>query len=964
MKNSAVAHITDTRDSVKAVHDAVQETARTMQETLWFGNTGLMPDLQELIASLNSAYQELCKPCLKIAFVGTTSSGKSTLLNGLSGRRIVPIEAGEMSAGVVRIRNDSILSMKVLETANMDWKPGLYEVHSDDDIYTALRDKESGIMERYWKASAKNSEVMAPQIEITAPLAPKNGGIPHFEMPLLLDLEFYDLPGLKNVTDSRNIQVIQKYLAGSFLVVVLNYSDTNSDTRQALLLEIKQTVLEVCKIKEVKEAMVFVLNRIDERNSDDDPLEERIEGLQKDIQSVLELNEVPSIIPMSALPLYHLQTAWGVEPEPLYVKGEEQVQKSVFHLRKFFGDCAKIIDSMRDESDEKDTWFTTHTKRNIDHEGAWNDDDMPKLLDWVYEYSKGYEFWQVLQKKLDEQIGAVIINPAIGKAVNMLETFSGKIKGVLTILHLSTEEEIQKEKVVIENLARDIKKKLEAFKIQFTEDFNKSIEACRKRDLHAIESSRYATQFGEMQDILRQIRIDVHDTVLTPIYNTLCDCDSDHLDDLEKQLGEVVPRKLAHDMRRIVNNLVNKGYMAQYARNGFTVKCKVSEKSNHTDELERMKSLKHICHAFLYPRVKELLICRSKMLLQVQINFFEEKTKEILHSAMVQLLGDIKELIPSVEMESMFIPIQMQKTSEVTLPDNLFSLDEEQEGRILTEEESQKIWEQIPKEIRKEIPREVWKKKPREVWETVPREVLKTVPREVWEKVPRAVLKTVPKSVWEKVPRTIVDKVARQERYDAGGSCSTDYQYRTVYDDVNRTVYDNVEKIVYNNVRETVYDNVKKTVYDNVKETVYDDVKKTVYDDVKEIVIDTVTKTIMEKREKNITKTVEYYQESLRSAKEMVTQWENGLEQGEGELWDALGNVISTITTDAMGEYAKSLADTEARIMKTLDAQFDVLKQDKAAIVASAEACSSLISVQAEVFTALQKRCLEKGCDR
>ncbi|MDR1030747.1 MAG: dynamin family protein [Treponema sp.] len=911
MKDNAFDQIEAAAQRVKDVHDTVQEVARTMQETLWFGNTGLMLDLQNLIDGLNRAYQELCHPCLKIAFVGTTSSGKSTLLNGLSGRRIAPIEAGEMSAGVVRIRNDTTLSMTVLETANMAWKAGSYDVQSDDEIYRALRDKESGIMERYWKANAKNTEVMAPQIEITAPLAPKNGGIPRFQMPPSLGLEFYDLPGLKNVTDSRNLQVIQKYLAGSFLVVVLNYSDTNSDTRKKLLLEIKQTVVSVCKNKE---ALVFVLNRIDERNSDDDPLEECIEGLRKDIQAALELNEAPLIIPMSALPLYHLQTAWGVEREPLYAKG--QIEKSKEHLRKFFVDCAKIIASMRDESEEKDAWFNTHTKRNIDKEGVWNSNDVPQLLGWVYEYSRGYEFWKILQMKLDEQIGAIIINPAIGKTVNMLETFSGQLKGLLAILQLSTEEEIKKEKALIEVLAQDIKKKLEDFKAQFIWDFNESIEACRKRDLHAIENSRYATQFGEMQDILRKIRIDIYETVLTPIYNTLCDCDSDHLDALEQQLGEAVPRKLAHDVRRIVNDLVNKGYMAQYARNGFTIKCKESEKSRHTDELECMKSLKHICYSFFYPRLKELLIYRSKLLLQQQISFFEEKTKVILSGAMVQLFGDIKELIPNVQLESMLIPIQMQKTSEVTLPDNLFSLDEEQEGSILTEQESREVWEKIPKEIQEKIPREVWKKKPRVVWEKIP------------------------KSVWEKVPRKIVDKVARQECYDAGGSCSTDYRYRTVYDNVEKTVYDDVEKVIYN------------------------DVKKTVYDDVKEVVTDTVTKTVIEDRKKNITETVKYYHESLRSAGEMVKQWESGLELGEGELWNALGKAIGTIAADAMDEYAKSLADTESRILQTLDAQFDVLKQDKLAIVASADDCSRVITTQAEALSALQEYCLERGRDR
>ena len=43
------------------------------------------------------------KLCFRIATIGTTSSGKSTIVNALIGRRIAPIEAGEMSGGVLTL---------------------------------------------------------------------------------------------------------------------------------------------------------------------------------------------------------------------------------------------------------------------------------------------------------------------------------------------------------------------------------------------------------------------------------------------------------------------------------------------------------------------------------------------------------------------------------------------------------------------------------------------------------------------------------------------------------------------------------------------------------------------------------------------------------------------------------------------------------------------------------------------
>jgi GTPase SAR1 family protein len=665
MSDDAFSQIESAAGSVKRLRTALGEIAEESQGYVWFNDLYL--ELRRIIDRLDKVRDELSHPCLKIAFVGTTSSGKSTLLNGLAGHRIAPMEAGEMSAGVVRIRNGANLSMNVLETQGMNWSSGNYSVRSDEDIYDALRDKERGVMERYWQAVKENAEVMAPQIEITVPLAPKNGGIPGFSMPPSLELEFYDLPGLKTVTDHRNLAVIQQHLAGSFLVVVLNYSDTDTDKRKKLLDEIKKTVLSICKNKE---ALVFVLNRIDERNSVDNPLEERMRELSSGIREALELAEAPEIIPMSALPLYHLQSAWGAEASPLY---EKDPQKSVRHLANFFEDCPKIIRAIARGDGEKRSWFNEHHEENIDD---WEADDVPNLRDWVYEYSGAGRFWEMLQKKLSGQIGAVVINPALGDSVDLLEKFSERLSGLLGVLNLSTEEEIRGEKERIETLTAQIKKKLSDFEEEFGKNFGESIEAFKSGEAARIQRSKYAPQFSPLRGVLRQIRDDVYDTIMVPIRDTLAAADADKLEYMEEKLAEVVPDKLANDIKRAANQLLIEGY-GDYAEKGYVFECPEDQLGEHTSEKVKLEKIQNR-HNALSHYVDEALLCRCRLLLQEKLRFFEEKAQEIVQSSAQELGGQLIEQIgmgTGVEMNTLLVPpASTGRQRELSLPSKVFNL--------------------------------------------------------------------------------------------------------------------------------------------------------------------------------------------------------------------------------------------------------------------------------------------------
>jgi GTPase SAR1 family protein len=661
MSDNVFSQIQSTAARINDMKKVLAAAADSLQGARWWANTGLAPLLGDIIAALSKAEQELSRPCLKIAFVGTTSSGKSTLLNGLAGHRIAPMEAGEMSAGVVRIRNGDQMSLTVRETENMTWQAGPYQVRNDEDIYGALRDAETGIMTRYWKAAEKNAGVMAPEIEITAQLAPKYGGIPQFQMPDFIDLEFYDLPGLKTVTDSRNLEVIQRHLAGSFLLIVLNYSDTDSEKRKTLLQEIKKIVWSICRNKE---ALIFVLNRVDERNSEDDPLQDRIASLRKNIQEVLELPELPPVIPMSALPLYLVQTAWGAEKEPIYQKGF--VDKSRNQLRKFFGDCAKIIEILKDESEEKDGWFTAHNKRNIDKEGAWDADDVPQLLHWIYEYSGAYEFWKTLQKKLDEQIGAIIINPALGELPALLDDFSAKFKDLVHVLGLSTKEEIRKEQEAVKALGEEIKKNLQDSKDKFIGDFKESIEACKNLESRRIKHE----EFKKMGTIVKEIADDIHDTIMVPLRDALVSDDAAQIDELEITLEKAVPKELARKITCMAKQLLIKGY-GEYAKTGKKFQCRADQKEQHSPEIEKLQALDKR-RLDLAGYVDKALLGRSKLLLQERLIFFEDAAQGIIQRSMQVLASQFQNRMQGADVHSMFVPLNM-KRHQINLSGDVFS---------------------------------------------------------------------------------------------------------------------------------------------------------------------------------------------------------------------------------------------------------------------------------------------------
>jgi len=269
----------------------------------------LLEKLQAFRVVYEEAVARLQKPSFRIATIGTTSSGKSTIVNALIGRKIAPIEAQEMSAGILRIRHSERSRLVIHNTEGATWECGTWEDLRDEEIYSRLKlTMEAYHQERRKKRKKRDeAEVGIPQVDVECPLLPVRNPF-LLGLPEGLQVEIYDLPGLNSIQDRISLRIIQEHVSKCFSFVALDYSQTDWQGRETLLRELKD-VVEF--LRGQTSLMVFLLNKVDMRNQTDNPLEQRIEELREEIQEILALPEPPCIVPLSAIALFYAQCAWG-----------------------------------------------------------------------------------------------------------------------------------------------------------------------------------------------------------------------------------------------------------------------------------------------------------------------------------------------------------------------------------------------------------------------------------------------------------------------------------------------------------------------------------------------------------------------------------------------------------------------------------------------------------------------------
>jgi GTPase SAR1 family protein len=232
----------------------------------------IIADLDDIfLDAISRLLANLQTPTLKIVTTGTTSSGKSTLVNLLCGAEIVPVAVQEMSAGLVTIEHSKRKAIYIDRTPNALWDCGDWYHPSDREIYDRL----SAVMNSYLQAKERGlNNIGYPQIRIEYPLRllSKNSRL---KLPQGVQLKIIDLPGLSHQEDRENLSLIKTCDRALFLVTY-NSAETDREKTKLLL----QSVLEQLQIvSSLSNSILFLFNRIDVFYSDRD----RVESAERSI---------------------------------------------------------------------------------------------------------------------------------------------------------------------------------------------------------------------------------------------------------------------------------------------------------------------------------------------------------------------------------------------------------------------------------------------------------------------------------------------------------------------------------------------------------------------------------------------------------------------------------------------------------------------------------------------------------
>ena len=406
------------------------------------------PDIMLKLAETHAAFQQtsiiLKKPSLRIVTIGTTSSGKSTLVNGLVGRQIAPMNADEMSAGVLHLVHAERNRLYIRQCGDL-WPETDQLGLSNDEMYETVR---NGF--KTYNEKKADKELPMPEIRIEAPLFPAVW--PELlGLPEGVGIEMFDLPGLNSVKDKKNLKIIQKYLKECFSLVVMDYNHTDRTARDKLFSEVK----EIVDILPKGCPILFILNRVDNRKRTDDPLDERLTQLKHEIKEKLGLPDEPDIISSVALALYYAQCAWwgGRDGNPT----DKRLQSNL--IKGFFEDCAVFIKRFRNKDIKQ--WL-----RDIEDELDKEDKDIPdELLEdkklfkwqrWVYESSGGGEIWKQLKDRVQKSFGEVVIAPILIKPRNSLEALLQMINGYCKTQEMKSQDSAKKKKAEFEREFTDL----------------------------------------------------------------------------------------------------------------------------------------------------------------------------------------------------------------------------------------------------------------------------------------------------------------------------------------------------------------------------------------------------------------------------------------------------------------------------------------------------------------------------
>jgi predicted GTPase len=538
------------------------------------------PEIQELSNNLEKALTqliyELQNPTLTLATTGTTSSGKSTLVNLLCGAEIVPVAVSEMSAGAVTIEYSKEKSLIIHETPGALWECGEWRGISDDKIYQRLYQA----MISYIENRETQLNLACPQSTISYPFRLLKES--QLQLPKGTRVRILDLPGLAYVGDQGNANVI-KQCREALCIVTYNSAETDSQKVKSLLQEVVQQVKD---LGGSPARMLFALNRIDVFRADRNWPESENRFVEKAIRDIK--NELTEQLKEYTEDIENLKVV-KLSTWPALLSLQIQNQDDFYSAEA----CKKADNHFNGLIENILEDLPRNTQK-------WNRHDKNRVAEALWEKSYSEEFQENLRKHINKYFPQLVIpqiierfNIAAGNAITEWATQT------TTAILNSSEEQYQQECENISQIRLSIERFLKISDSNLREPFEK-LEIKVKQVLAeestddtvnyiktAIAELQNVEPYNELGEKLYPLfgwRIELKrgiEQVLEAVAKSLeigrVDLNSPNLKKTNILNVNLLSRNL--------NRLVNLGYTSSVAKEGKTIEARTDTEKNKLQQI-------------------------------------------------------------------------------------------------------------------------------------------------------------------------------------------------------------------------------------------------------------------------------------------------------------------------------------------------------------------------------------------
>lgn len=429
MLEDIIKSVSELRTNVESFYGAYSQQIKF--------DKGLDSCFKDFFKESNETLSRLRNPMITIATVGTTTSGKSTILNGFIGRNIAPCNIDEMSAGILTFTpSETENKLIVKESPEGYWFGKTYQNMSDDN----MRSKIESIFGIY-KSKKSNRVCSAPQIEVVGKFL-WNVNKEILDLPENIKFRFIDLPGLRREKgDRKNLKVIQDVLkeVKPLCVLAMDYSElSRSETLGSLLSELTETI-DI--LGGSTESIIFILNKVDLYNEGQSTtLNQDIEKFRKLVIAKLS-TELPKynfdnikIIPYIGILQNNAQIAIGLQNH----RKCDKLEYNPDVLSLLSTNCSKVFQN----SEKSIRRFFNSIIDDLAEKEPIENDDLKKLLDYAYEVSYANQFIEELKHRIKESFYEIVIYPATYKLHNKFNLLCAYLKNFLSVNRLRNQIQI------------------------------------------------------------------------------------------------------------------------------------------------------------------------------------------------------------------------------------------------------------------------------------------------------------------------------------------------------------------------------------------------------------------------------------------------------------------------------------------------------------------------------------------